>query len=299
MVHVHPHGVRWESIDNRVLTISAAADMAQQGPQDSPVASSTSVSVLAASKGAEQVGSLTAMEVVCALDHSAPLEIGINVDPQADTTEPVSPNSDTTANGSSTSQLESLEGSSEDRPDGTSSKTDNAPPGVSPAADSSSSLLSIPKGLSEGLLHKDDPEQLSKPASMQAAESQQPDADLDQASTSLPENLATLASQQAAVSDQVCFSSGRDLGHDQVLTVTSCLNCLAYARSGSWAWQGVKQLALLDIAIIVELACTILNMLQANMLRDAVKFHVSNFTHGRAEIHSILLQYLSPEEMNL
>lgn len=215
MVHVHPHGVRWESIDNRVLTISAAADMPQQGPRDSPVASSTDVSVLDASNGTEQVGFLTAMEVVCAWDHPAPLEIGINVDPQAETTEPVSPNADATANGSSTSQLESSESSSEGRPDGTSLQQDNASSGVLLAADSSSLHLSMPEASSKGLLHEDDPEQLSHPASMQAAETQDSDAGLSSARASLPQDLTAASLQQTAASDQVCSNCGRGIWHQR------------------------------------------------------------------------------------
>lgn len=224
VVHVHPHGVRWESIDNRVLTISAAADMLQQAPQDGSAASRAGVTVLDAS-GTEQAGCLTAMDVVCAWDYPAPLEIGINVDPQADTREPLSPTTDTAASSSSSSQLESAEGTSEEGPDGMNSKLESIPADVAPAVDSSSSHLDGRQGSPEKVLHGDDAEQLSNPASMQTPESQEREAALDPARAGLPENPTAATLQQTQLSDQVYSSSGREVPHQQVPSTACFLHC--------------------------------------------------------------------------
>ena len=219
VVHVHHHGVRWESIDNRVLTIPAASAAAipQQGPQNSIAAGSSGTAELDGPNSA----TLTAMEVVCAWDLPAPVEIAINVDPQAAVTEPedASASLQLAIDSSSSSQLVVLESPAQEEPQAATQEPENASADIG----GSSTQHAIPEGSLDMEAQADADQQLGSTAGVQAAEAQgKSAADWDPARAGLPEDLTQAVLQQTAVSGLVGSTADRlPVAHPKLL-------CLAY-----------------------------------------------------------------------
>ncbi|KAK9833233.1 hypothetical protein WJX74_011068 [Apatococcus lobatus] len=206
LLHVHPHGVRWESIDNRVLTISAATDLSQQDFQDVSAAGSKGLAVLDTSNGAEQVGTLAAIEVVCAWDLPAPVEVAFNLDPQAPTIPPDNGSADVPpAVDNSSSQDTISKGSSEQPPQAALIESEHAAADSAAADGSSSSQLAVSGSLLGAQEKGVQAEQLRSADSVQAAEGEEremPVTDLDPARAALPEDFTQAVYQQSGLSDQ-------------------------------------------------------------------------------------------------
>ena len=83
VVHVHHSGVRWESIDNRVLVVTPEAGSSVQDSQEAVTNGSTSDQTADSSGASDgQAGVLRAMDVTCGWDLPYPLEIAVDLDPE-------------------------------------------------------------------------------------------------------------------------------------------------------------------------------------------------------------------------